>query len=94
MGQVILELMRTGAEQSATVARPSEQNRHRLVNLLVAVGLSSLEVVILKVRVVARLLGGDAASGIVDEHHFKQVQANIVEIMAERRRHVTIPLGE
>ena len=49
--------MRTGAEQSATVARPSEQNRHRLVNLLVAVGLSSLEVVILKVRVVARLLG-------------------------------------
>ena len=49
---------------------------------------------ILEVRVVARLLGRDAARRIVDEHHLQQVEARVVEVGAEGLRLVADPLGE
>lgn len=63
--------MRTRARRLATLSHASEQNRHRLVNLLIAVVLRLLAVVILEVRVIASLLGRDTTSGIVDKHHLK-----------------------
>jgi hypothetical protein len=50
--------------------------------------------VILKVGVVAGLLGGDAAGRVVDEHHLEQIQPGVVEVRAKLRVRVALPLGE
>lgn len=50
--------------------------------------------VVLKVRVVARLLGRDAASGIIDQHGLQEIETVVVETRAEWCAHVTRPLGE
>ena len=50
--------------------------------------------VLFKVRVVARLLGRDAAGGVVREHHLEEVEAAVVEALAERLRVVADPLRE
>lgn len=49
---------------------------------------------VLKVRVVAGLLGGDAAGRVVDEHHLEEVEAGVVEVAAQRGGLVASPLGE
>ena len=49
---------------------------------------------VLKVWVVAGLLGRDAAGGVVDEHHLEQVEAGVVEVGAEGGVGVPHPLGE
>ncbi len=49
---------------------------------------------VLKVWVVAGLLGRDAAGGVVDEHHLEQVEAGVVEVGAEGGVGVAHPLGE
>lgn len=50
--------------------------------------------VVLEVRVVAGLLGGDAAGRVVDQHHLEQVQTLFVKILAQRQVVLTNPLGE
>ncbi len=50
--------------------------------------------VVLKVRVVDGALGGDAAGGVVDEHGLEQVEAGRVEVVAERGRVISLPLGK
>lgn len=50
--------------------------------------------VVLKVRVVARLLGRDAASGIIDQHGLQEIETVVVETRAEWCAHITRPLGE
>lgn len=49
---------------------------------------------LLKVRVHAGLLGGDAAGGVVDEHVLEQVLAEVVEAGDEVGVEVAAPLGE
>lgn len=49
---------------------------------------------VFEVRVVAGLLGRDAAGGVVDEHHLEKIQARLVQIRAELRGGVAHPLGE
>lgn len=61
--------------------------------IAVAVDLATFDV-ILEVRVVARLFGGDAAGGVVHEHHLEQIKPCIVHIGAERVVRITLPLGE
>ena len=62
--------------------------------LLVTVALVLLAVVILKVGVVAGLLGRNTTGGIVHQHHLQEVETCIVKVVAQGRRKVTIPLGE
>lgn len=50
--------------------------------------------VVLKVWVVARLLGGDAASGIIDQHGLQEIETVVVEARAEWCTHITRPLGK
>lgn len=50
--------------------------------------------IILKVWVVASLLGRDAAGGIIDQHHLQQVETLVVEILAQRLTVIASPLGE
>jgi hypothetical protein len=58
----------------------------------IAVGVSPVEV--LKVWVVAGLLGRDATGGVVDEHHLQKLQTWFVEIRAEGCTVITSPLRE
>ena len=63
-----------------------------VITIAVVSGGSALR--ILKIRMVARLLGGDATRGVVDEHHLEKIEANVVEVGAERLGFVANPLGE
>ena len=49
---------------------------------------------IFEVGMDAGLLGRDAAGRIVDQHHFKKVEAVIVEVGAEGLELVALPFGE
>lgn len=50
--------------------------------------------VVLKVRVVARLLGRNSSCRVIDKHHLEQVQALVIEAGRERLLVVSLPLGE
>lgn len=58
----------------------------------VAVLLSVREV--LEVRVVASLLGGDSASGVIDEQHLQKLKTHVVEVRAQHSVLISLPLGE
>jgi len=49
---------------------------------------------IFEVGMDAGLLGRDAGGRIVDQHHFKKVEAVIVEVSAEGFELVALPFGE
>jgi hypothetical protein len=49
---------------------------------------------LLEVWVLASLLGGNATSWIIDEHHFEEVESTIIEIVAEGCVLVSLPFGE
>jgi hypothetical protein len=50
--------------------------------------------IVFEIGVVASLLGRNATGGVVYEHHLQQIQAPFVEVGAERRFEVSLPLGE
>jgi len=50
--------------------------------------------VVLEVRVVASLLGGDAAGGVVDEHHLEEIETLVIKVLAEGLAVIPQPLGE
>lgn len=50
--------------------------------------------VVLKVRVVARLLGRNSSCRVINEHHLEQVQALVIEVGREWLLVVSLPLGE
>ena len=50
--------------------------------------------VVLKVGVIARLLGRDAAGRVVYKHHLEEVEAGLVEVVADGLVRVANPLGE
>lgn len=64
------------------------------VSAAVAIFALWLGVVVLKVRVVACCLGRDSAGRIVDEHGFKKLETDVVEVLAEWYVVVAYPLGE
>ena len=49
---------------------------------------------LLEVRVLASLLGGNATSWIIDEHHFKKVESMVVKVDAQGYVWVSLPFGE
>jgi len=51
-------------------------------------------VVLLEVGVIARLLGGDAAGRVEDEHHLEKLKATLVQVTTQRLREATSPLRE
>jgi hypothetical protein len=42
----------------------------------------------------ASLLCGYATSGIVNEHHFEEVESAFIKVCAEMLGHVALPFGE
>ena len=46
---------------------------------------------LLEIWVLASLFSGDATSRIIDEHHFKEVEAAIVKAGTERHMFVSLP---
>lgn len=50
--------------------------------------------VVLEVRVVAGLLGRDAAGRVVDEHHLQEVETLVIKVLAEGLAVIPQPLGE
>lgn len=75
-----------------TADSPLSMHMRRLRPLVVAAAVVLRAGVVLEVGVVAGLLGRDAAGRVVDEHHLEQVQAGIVEVLAEGERRVANPL--
>lgn len=83
-----------GTGQHLHGARTGQLDRVGLRHLVMAVGVVLLAVVVLKIGVVAGLLGRDAAGGVVDEHHLEEVEPGVVEVGTDGLVHVAGPLGE
>lgn len=64
---------------------------HWMVFLTVS---STLAGKVLEIGVVAGLLGRDATSGIVHQHHFQKVKTCVVEVVAQGLAVIANPLGE
>jgi hypothetical protein len=81
-------------DAAAGVGQPTVIHHKMFISLAITVRMVRWTGIVLKVRVVACLLGGDAAGGIIHKHHLEEIEARIVKVLAKRLGVITHPLRE